>query len=156
MRKKVFPGMEQFMVPWIGKTMKHIDLFISSRLSEKGINLTRHQLLLLKILYHDGPLPQNNLAFLTDRDKTSLTRLLSSMERKNLVARIASKEDKRVNLVHLTKKGEKVLNETMPILLDSIKELQNGVSKKDQETVIGVMKTIQKNIGTEVNSCNDN
>ena len=49
-------------------------------------------------LFHDGPLPQHDLAFLTDRDKTSLTRLLSTMEKKNLVARITSSEDKRVNL----------------------------------------------------------
>ena len=60
MKKGMFPGMENLMMPWIGKTMKHIDLFIAQKLSEKGINLTRQQVILLKILFHDGPFAQND------------------------------------------------------------------------------------------------
>lgn len=152
----MFPGMENLMMPWIGKTMKHIDLFIAHKLSEKGIILTRQQVILLKILFHDGPFVQNDLAFLTDRDKTSLTRLLSVMEKKNLVARITSPADKRVNLVHLTKHGEKVMNETMPVLLETIMQMQDGISQEDQDTVIGVMKKIQDNIEKHIDSCSNN
>ncbi len=156
MKKGMFPGMETLMMPWIGKTMKHIDLFIAHKLSEKGIILTRQQVILLKILFHDGPFVQNDLAFLTDRDKTSLTRLLSVMEKKNLVARITSPADKRVNLVHLTKHGEKVMNETMPVLLETIMQMQDGISQEDQDTVIGVMKKIQDNIEKHIDSCSNN
>lgn len=152
----MFPGFENLMMPWIGKTMKHIDNFIATKMAEKGVNLTRQQVILLKVLFHDGPLPQNDLAFLTDRDKTSLTRLLSTMEKKNLLARITSPEDKRVNLVHLTKHGEKILNETTPILLEVIMQMQEGISVEDQKVVIGVMKRIQDNIEEHVNSCNTN
>ncbi|MBI1287842.1 MAG: MarR family transcriptional regulator [Flavobacteriales bacterium] len=148
--------LDQTIVPWVGKTMKSMDHFISSKLSEVGINLTRQQLVLMKVLRRDGPLPQNDLAFLTERDKTSLTRLLSGMEKKNLVARIASSEDKRVNLVHLTKNGEKVLNEIAPKVLSIIQEIQEGVSEEDREAVIRVMKQIQENIGKHVNSCSSN
>jgi len=144
------------MMPWIGKTMKHIDHFIATKMAEHGVNLTRQQVILLKILFHDGPLPQNDLAFLTDRDKTSLTRLLSTMEKKNLVARITSQDDKRVNLVHLTKNGEKVLNETAPILLEVIMHMQEGISKEEQDTVVGVMRKIQSNIEKHIDSCSNN
>ena len=153
MKKGVPAGLEHLMVPWIGKTMKHIDLFINARLSEQGVNLSRQQVVLMKILFEDGPFPQNDLAFLTDRDKTSLTRLINGMEKKNLVARTTSPDDKRVNLVHITKKGEKVLNETAPKLLAIANELEKGVSKSDIKTVIRVMKKIQENISI---SCNSN
>lgn len=144
------------MIPWIGKTMKHIDHYIASRMGESGIQLTRQQVILLKTLFHDGPLPQHNLAFLTDRDKTSLTRLLSGMEKKNLVARIASADDKRVNLIHLTKNGEKLLSEAAPVLLQIIGELQEGIAAADQKVVIAVMKQIQENIEKHVDSCSSN
>jgi DNA-binding MarR family transcriptional regulator len=156
MKKGVFPGMENLMMPWIGKTMKHIDLYIATKMAEHGMNLTRQQVILLKILFHDGPLPQHDLAFLTDRDKTSLTRLLSTMEKKNLVARITSPEDKRVNMVHLTKNGEKVLNETAPVLLEVIIHMQEGITEDEQKTVIGVMRKIQENIEKHLDSCNSN
>jgi DNA-binding MarR family transcriptional regulator len=152
----MFPGFENLMMPWIGKAIKHIDHFIAIKMSEKGVNLTRKQVILLKILFHDGPLPQNGLAYLTDRDKTSLTRLLSTMEKKQLVARITSPDDKRVNLVHLTKHGEKILNETNPILLEVIMQMQEGISEEDQTVVIKVMKRIQDNIETHTISCNNN
>lgn len=143
-------------MPWIGKTMKHIDLFIQGKLAEKGIKLTRQQMILMKILFHDGPLPQNDLAFLTDRDKTSLTRLLGTMEKKNLVARIASQEDKRVNMVHLTKHGEKTITELMPVFLEIIMQMQDGISEEEQKVVIGVMKQIQQNIENNSISCSSN
>ncbi len=152
----MFPGMENLMMPWIGKTMKHIDLFIATKMADHGVRLNRQQVILLKILFHDSPLPQNDLAFLTDRDKASLTRLLSTMEKKNLVARITSPEDKRVNMVHLTKNGEKVLNEVAPILFEVIMQMQNGISEQDQKTVISVMKRIQDNIGNQIDSCSNN
>ncbi|MCF8278727.1 MAG: MarR family transcriptional regulator [Flavobacteriales bacterium] len=153
MKNRVPPGFEHLMLPWIGKTMKHIDLFIQSKLAEQGVHLSRQQVVLMKILYQDGPLPQNDLAFLTDRDKTSLTRLLSGMENKNLVARITSADDKRVNLVHLTKNGEKVLNETAPLLLAIASEMEKNVSQEDKDAVVRVMKTIQENIDF---SCSNN
>lgn len=75
------------------------------------------------------------------------------MEKKNLVARITSSDDKRVNLVHLTKNGEKVLNETAPLLLAIANEMEKNVSPDDKEALIRVMKTIQENIDF---SCSNN
>lgn len=143
-------------MPWIGKTMKHIDLFIQGKLAEKGIHLSRQQAILLKILFHDGPLPQNDLAFLTDRDKASLTRLLKTMEKKNLVARISSTDDKRVNMVHLTKHGEKTLNELMPLFLEIVMQMQTDITEDEQKVVIRVMQKIQENISNNSNSCTNN
>lgn len=147
-----FPEYKNLILPWIGRTMKIIDGYINGKLSEKGVPLTRQQIVLMKTLFHEGPQPQNNLAFLTDRDKTSLTRLINGMEKKNLVARITSPDDKRVNLVHLTKHGEKVLGETAPTLLGIAQDLQSGISQEDKEAVLRALEQIQKNINKGCNS----
>ena len=72
------------------------------------------------------------------------------------MARIASVEDKRVNLIHLTKNGEKVLSEAGPVLLLIIRELQEGIAQEDQKVVIAVMKQIQQNIEKHIDSCSNN
>ncbi len=59
-------------------------------------------------------------------------------------------------MVHLTKNGEKILNEVAPILLEVIMHMQKGVSEEDQKTVIGVMKKIQENIDIQIDSCSNN
>ena len=96
-------------MPWLGKTMKFIDYFIADGLRENGIDLTKTQVIMLLRLQRVNGQPQHNLAFLTNRDKASLARLLTTMENKNLVARIPSKEDGRVNLIYITKHGEEII-----------------------------------------------
>jgi len=140
---------EETMLPWIGKSMKIIDYFIVDRFTEKGIGLTKVQWLLLKILNGKNGTSQHDLAFLTNRDKTSLTRLITTMENKNLVARIPSKTDNRKNHIYITRYGENILQQTMPIVGEMIEEMQNGISKEEQMLTIRVLKKLMNNIKSD-------
>ncbi len=119
---------DKTLMPWIGKSMKVIDYFIMDKFSERGIGLTKVQWLLLKRLKDMNGEPQHNLAFLTNRDKASLTRLLTTMEKKNLVARIPNEADQRINHIFITTHGEKILRQTMPIVEEMIQEMQYGIA----------------------------
>ena len=141
--------LDNYLMPWLGKTMKYIDYFIADGLRDNNIDLTKTQMIMLfRLKMADGQ-PQHSLAFITNRDKASLARLITTMENKNLVARILSKEDGRVNLIHITKHGEEMLEKVLPVMREVMDQIQSGISEKDVETVIGVLKRIQKNIHTE-------
>ncbi len=142
-------NIEETMLPWIGKSMKIIDYFIMDRFTEKGIGLTKVQWLLLKILNGKNGTSQHDLAFLTNRDKTSLTRLITTMENKNLVARIPSKTDNRKNHIYITRYGENILQQTMPIVGEMIEEMQKGISKEEQMLTIKVLKKMMNNIKSD-------
>ena len=129
--------------------MKYVDYFIADNLRDHNIDLTKTQMLLLFRLEMADGQPQHNLAFITNRDKASLARLLTTMENKNLVARIPSKEDGRVNLIYITKHGEEVLAKCKPILKQMMEEIQQDLSQEEIETVINVLKKVQSNIHTE-------
>jgi DNA-binding MarR family transcriptional regulator len=142
-------NIENSILPKMGRTMKALDYFIADKLKENGFELTKVQLILLKNLkYQDGQ-PQNNLAHLTNRDKASLARLLTTMEKKNLVARIPSKSDHRINNIHITKHGDDMLKQAGPIFLDIIRIIQEGIPKKDIDVVIRTLKKISQNINSE-------
>jgi len=111
-----------------------------------GIELTRPQLVLLIILMKNDDQPQNSLAFLTNRDKASLARLIDTMEKKNLVERLIDKNDKRVKHVRLTENGRKTLIKAIPVLEDVNHAIQSGIQKADIETAIEVLKKIVTNI----------
>ena len=142
-------NIDLYLMPWIGKTMKFIDYFITDGLREHGIDLTKTQVIMLLRLQRVNGQPQHNLAFLTNRDKASLARLLTTMENKNLVARIPSREDGRVNLIYITKHGEEMLEKIKPIMDKLMDEVQNGISTDEISLVIEVMKKIQENTHTE-------
>jgi DNA-binding MarR family transcriptional regulator len=140
---------DKSLVIWLSRTVKFIDYFISEGLRIHGINLTKAQMILLHRLRLADGQSQHSLAFITNRDKASLARLLTTMENKNLVARIPSKTDGRVNLIYLTKHGEELLDKTEPIMKELIDELQMGLSMEEVENIISGMKKIQSNIKTE-------
>ena len=141
--------LDKTLMPWIGKSMKAIDYFIMDRFSEKGIGLTKVQWLLLKRLKEMNGESQHNLAFLTNRDKASLTRLLTTMEKKNMVARIPSKSDQRINRIYITSHGEKILKLAQPVVEAMIEEMQFGILEEDRMLVIKVLKKLMNNIKTE-------
>lgn len=140
---------DKTMMPWIGRSMKVIDYFIMDRFAENNIELTKAQWLLLKRLKEANGESQHNLAFITNRDKASLTRLLTTMEKKNLVARIPSESDHRINRIYITAFGEKILKQTMPIVKEMIAELQHGITEEERMLTIKVLKKLVNNIKTE-------
>lgn len=140
------PIFSESVLPWLGKTMKLVDTYFADFMAEKGFNVSRRQWLVIMIIHSNGPQPQHNLALITERDKASLKRLIDTMEKKNFVARLPSPDDKRVNLIHLTKQGILLAEKTKPIMKGLIDELQDGTSQEDREAAIRVMSQIQKNI----------
>ncbi|WBX72782.1 MarR family transcriptional regulator [Tenacibaculum pacificus] len=140
---------ENTLAPWLGKTMKMIDNHIQDLFFEKNIHLTKIQFIVLKRLRHKNGVPQQELAFLTGRDKTSLTRLINTMQKKNLVARVPSESDKRINNIHLTKKGIELFDETFPIMKSFAKCLQENISEEEIAQVINVIKKVQDNLNTK-------
>ena len=149
--------LEKTLAPWLGKTMKMIDNLIQDLFYEQNISLTKTQWVLLKKLHEKDGVAQQELAFLTGRDKTSLTRLVNTMEKKNLVARIPSKSDKRINHVFLTKNGESLFKESLPIIEKFITALQENISEEEINLTIAVIKKVQENlISKSIKGCNSN
>lgn len=140
---------DKMLMPWIGRSMKTIDYYIMDRFAQNDIELTKVQWLLLKRLSYVNGESQHNLAFLTNRDKASLTRLLTTMEKKNLVARIPSKTDQRVNQIFITAKGEKILKKAQPVIDEIIDDMQKGISPNERKMVISVLKKLIENIKSD-------
>ena len=144
-------GIENTLAPWLGRTSKMIDNHVQELFCEKDICLTKIQWVFLKKVQEQNGVPQQELAFLTGRDKTSLTRLVNTMEKKNLVARIPSKLDKRINNIYITKKGALLYNETLPIIEKFVVGLQENISSEEITQTIRVIKKIQENLQTKIN-----
>lgn len=142
-----FIDFEASIVPWLGKTSKMVDFFLQEKLREKGLDLSKEQVVVLKKLHQKDGLNQNELAFLTLRDKSTLTRLLSKMENKKYIQRIRSKDDKRISEVFLTEEGRKIYDKTRPILKDLLGFLSQNITKEEKEITIRVLQKVQFNVG---------
>ena len=135
------------IAPWLGKTSKMMNMYISDVFHKNNIEVTKQQWIVLKILNeHSEGIIQNELAFITERNKATLTRLINVMEKNDLVLRSTSESDSRKNLIYITKKGNALFLKTKPILLKSILDIQNGISIHEMDAFIKVMTKIQHNL----------
>ncbi len=111
-----------------------------------GINISKEQFIVLKHLDEKDGRKQNDLAFITNRSKTALSRLIRTMEKKKLVSRVPCEKDMRINHVYLAPLGRETWERSYPYFLEIIQDLQQGISEEDILRVQNVMKQIQQNI----------
>jgi len=136
---------EKSIGPWLGRTMKMVDFHMHEAFENAGLDLTKEQMVVLKKLYENDGLNQNELAFLTYRDKSSLARLLTKMELKKYIKRKQSKDDKRVNQVFLTTEGEKMYSKTRPIIKGLIDKMEHNIGGEQKKQMIELLQKVQKN-----------
>jgi DNA-binding MarR family transcriptional regulator len=137
--------LRQLLIPHIGKTAKLMSFCIGDQFIENKIKLTKEQWLLLKKLHERNGQVQNDLAFITDRSKTSLTRLIGTMEKKGLVYRVGCEADRRVNRVYYTEKGRDIFAQAEPVFLEVIEQLTENLSEEQVKLTIESLKQIIKN-----------
>ena len=145
--KKLSPQeFDKSILPWIGKTGKMLYTYMGEKFRKHNFDLSVEQLVILKILHEEDGRPQNDMAIVTERNKSTLTRVLDGMENKHLVTRIPDKDDKRVKRVYLTKHGRQYFQSTAPIVQEAMTELQKGLTKTEIKTLISILKKVQGNI----------
>lgn len=137
---------EKSIGPWLGRTMKMVDYHLHEAFNNAAIDLTKEQMVVLKKLHEKDGLNQNELAFLTYRDKSSLARLLSKMEKKEYIIRRQDAEDKRVNNIFLTEQGKIIFSKTRPVVQKVIDRMENGVLASEKNQIISILKKVQTNL----------
>jgi DNA-binding MarR family transcriptional regulator len=141
--------MDASIVPWLGKTMKLVDVLVNLVFQQHNMELKKNQVIILRLI-SNGMHAQSDLSIVTERDKSSLSRLLKGMITKGLVKRLKDEIDARQFQVYLTKKGEEALGQALPILVEAFDKIQDRVSQEDLETVKRVMGQFQNNISKEL------
>lgn len=136
---------ESFIAPQLGKTAKMLDYHLQDFLSSNGLDLTKEQMIVLKKLHINDGLNQNELANLTLRNKSSLTRLLVKMEKKNYITRTQCECDGRINQVFLTEIGKEIFQKTRPVIKKMMDAVEKNISKEEKEQFISILQKIQAN-----------
>ena len=137
---------ENSLLPYLGRTAKFMSFYFIDSFKEFGFSLSKEQWLVLKKLNDKDGQIQNDLAFITNRSKTSLTRLINTMEKKGLVYRMVSKTDKRVNHIYLSELGKLNYLKSQPILKKIKSDLLEDINKKDIEITKKVLDQVLNNI----------
>jgi len=129
-----------------GKASTAIARRLQKKFNTAGLNITIEQWSVLYHLWKDDGRSQQQLCNATFRDKPSITRLVDNLERLNLVKRVPSEYDRRINLIYLTKNAQKLEEETMQIADETLSEALKTVPPDRIDVCKEVLQIVYDNL----------
>lgn len=119
------------------------------KLQENGINITPEQYLVLDILWDKQSLSQQNIADVIQKDKNSVTKIIDSLEKKNLVKRVVDKNDRRINKIELTDEAVALEKVTTEVAINFMNDVIKDIDKQELDTFVDVMRKLKNNLEGE-------
>ena len=119
---------------------------LQKNFKQQGIDITIEQWSVLYHLWKQDGLSQQELCSATFRDKPSITRLVDNLEKQQLVKRVASLEDRRINLIYLSETAAMLRDQTMDMANQTLNEALNGVSAEEIAVCKSVLQRVYDNL----------
>jgi DNA-binding MarR family transcriptional regulator len=129
-----------------GKASTAIARRLQKKFNSAGLNLTIEQWSVLSILWKQDGISQQELCNATFRDKPSITRLVDNLEKLQLVKRVSSESDRRMNLIYLTKQAQRLQDPAMDLANQTLNEALEGVSPERIDVCREVLQIVYDNL----------
>ena len=129
-----------------GKATAAMGRRLQKNLKEQGVLITAEQWSILYYLWIEEGRTQQELAALTFRDKPCVSRLIDNLEKLNLVMRVIDKEDKRSNLIFLTKTGRQLRQTGLQQAEKTLSEALNGLAHEDMIRAKDTLELLYANL----------
>jgi DNA-binding MarR family transcriptional regulator len=118
---------------------------LTTSLAEKKINVTVEQFAVLALLFYNDGINQQEISEGLNRNKTTIARVISNMERNKLIVRATDKTDARGKLIYLTAKGKAIQKQGIELSGALYLKAVAGVNNKTlKESVYLLNSIIQK------------
>jgi DNA-binding MarR family transcriptional regulator len=129
-----------------GKASTAIARRLQKKFNTAGLSITIEQWSVLYHLWKQEGISQQELCNATFRDKPSITRLVDNLEKLNLVKRVASENDRRINLIYLTKQAQKLQDEAMLLAEETLNEALVTVPVEKVDVCKEVLQVVYDNL----------
>lgn len=134
---------------WINRAAFLFRAELQRAFFEAGIDVTPEEWALQMVLFERPGISVGELADLTLRDRTTVTRVLEGLARKGLVARKPDPADRRRTQVSLSPRGR----ENFPAMLAHVENLIGrgtaGIGRSEIETAMSVLARMIRNLSAE-------
>ena len=106
------------------------------------VNLTISQFGILEALYHLGPMCQRDVAKKILKSTANITTVIDNLEKRKLVKRQRSKDDRRFNNLCLTGKGQQLAEQILPGHFKGIVKRFEALTLEEQRQLARLCKKL--------------
>ena len=119
---------------------------LTREFKENGITVTVEQFSVLAMLFYRNGLSQQEISDVLGRDKTTVARVISIMERDNMITRITNKDDNRGKLIYLTRKGRSIQQKAVGVSGKLYLRALGNLKESELKAAMKVMRAMTKNL----------
>ena len=111
----------------------------------KPYGITTDQWMVLRRVYlNSGKYNQKELAEVSFRERAAITRMVDIMEKKNLIERRNSPNDRREYLLYITPKGKAAYEATEADVAESQEKINSILKNSELNTLIKLMSKLER------------
>jgi MarR family 2-MHQ and catechol resistance regulon transcriptional repressor len=114
----------------LGRSSQAIERGVRPHLAEHGLGLT--EFAVLEVLYHKGALPLGEIRDRILVTGATTTYVVKKLERRGMMRRRTSTEDRRVVFGELTPKGRTLMDRVFPGHVDRLRQVMSGLSVSEK------------------------
>lgn len=112
----------------------------------RAIGVTRPQWQVLSVLHRMEGINQGGLAEVLEVEPITAGRMIDRMQDGGLVERRADPADRRAWRLHLTERGNELLQQLQPLAEETADLALEGVAEADMEKLLDVLETMRLNL----------
>ncbi|MDR4950918.1 MarR family transcriptional regulator [Chryseobacterium sp. ES2] len=119
---------------------------IQTTINEYDPDLSFELIEILGLLSRNSGINQQEIGNKVSKDKSSITYLINSLVKRNLVERIADKNDRRNKQIFLTPKGKQIVETVYPWALDLYKKAADDIHEEEIIKALLLVKKMTANL----------
>lgn len=130
----------------IERAIKEYRRFSQRNLTRADQQITVDQALILNLVADQPELSQKEISELLYKDNAAMTRMVEGMVKKGMINKSIDPADKRRARLALTSKGEKVLENIIPVILRNREIALKGLTEKEIAMLVQILQKIVRNV----------
>ena len=146
MSKKNIPALAIELGALMTEMKNYLRQFIQIKIKENNFNLTFEMLEVLACLWNKDGVKQQEIANAIMKDKSSMTNLVDNLEKRDMIKRVADKDDRRNKLIFLTRQGKGLQQKLHPWVFEMYGKAAAGINAAEIKKSIALIKQMNKNL----------
>ncbi|MFF2481135.1 MarR family winged helix-turn-helix transcriptional regulator [Paenibacillus sp. NPDC058071] len=139
----------------MGNSNESLDLYIALSRASQWVNahadrdirkhgLNRTEFGVLELLHHKGPQPLQQIGEKVLMSSGNITYVVDKLEKKELVCRKASTEDRRLTYAEITEAGRQFIEQVFPVHTAVIEQAVDGLTAEEKRLASSLLKKLGK------------
>jgi MarR family transcriptional regulator, 2-MHQ and catechol-resistance regulon repressor len=124
------------------RAVHRMESLIKADVSRYGLNPTEFGA--LEALYHKGPLPVQAIIDKVLIANSSMTYVLTSLQKKQWIQKEQDSTDRRIHTISLTEEGKHFMDEIYPKHVASLRKVLDQLAPTEEQTLQELLKTVGK------------